>query len=72
MKTITYSVAGFNVTSFGHGTAYLVERAGQSFALQGDDAIQFNSEMEAASNASRPEMVHVFLSDMMEALGEPA
>jgi hypothetical protein len=70
MKATSYTVAGFNVTSYGHGTAYLVEKDGRSFAVQGDDALTFESELEAARDAERPEMAAVYLSDMMDALGQ--
>lgn len=70
MKAVSYTVAGYNVTSYGHGTAYLVERDGRSFAVQGDDALTFESELEAARDAIRPEMAAVYLGDMMAALGK--
>jgi hypothetical protein len=64
MTRTDYTLCGYNVTSWGRGTAYTVERDGRSFYMQGDDAAQLADEM-AGDN---PEY---YLSEYMAALGEP-
>jgi len=53
MKTTTWTIGTIKVTSYGNGTAYSIEefdRFGtvRSLFLQGDDASQFQDEINAA------------------------
>lgn len=59
MNTATYADTPlFRVTSYGSGVAYLFEHkpSGASIAVQGDDAAQFQAEIEAWE-AARPGML---------------
>lgn len=71
MRQTTYSLEGHAITIYGGGTAYTVRHAGSSFSVQGDDALTFEADLEAATESTGPYGAREFLADMMEAHGQP-
>lgn len=62
MKSVSWTVHGFTITSWGNGLAYTVEKDGVDFYLQGEDASQWRDEYDAADERDR---LAIFLSDSM-------
>lgn len=65
MKSFTYDLCGFTITSYGNGTSYLVQKDAMEFHLQGDDASHFADELEESED------IRQHLSDYMANLGVP-
>lgn len=54
-KQVVVHNGDYKITSYGNGAAYVIERKrdGRSTMLQGDDAVQFDKDMEAAEEHDR-------------------
>lgn len=70
MRRFDYSLEGFEITKWGGGLAYTVRKDGQSFYVQGDDASQFEEDLDAAIESTGPYGAKEFLADGMGALGQ--
>jgi hypothetical protein len=67
MKSVTWSIHGFAVTSYGNGLAYLVknEADGREFYLQGDDASTWCDQYDACDESDDESLLLAFLHQSM-------
>jgi hypothetical protein len=71
MKSCTYSRDGYEITSYGNGISYTVKRDGMSFHVQGDSALQLESEIDAIDQTETPSYrVADLLADYMASIGQ--
>ena len=64
MRSVTYGLNGYQITSYGNGTSYTVERNGKSFHLQGADAVAFDDVLESDDTGYVSDQLAYMMADI--------
>lgn len=71
MREFSYQLEGYTITVYGGGVAYSVqhnsEPAAVAYHVQGDDALQFEQELERALESHGEYRAADFLADCLQA-----
>lgn len=67
MKSATWQIHGFTVTSYGNGLSYAVsnDATGREFFLQGDDAAAWRDQYDACDESDDESLMAAFLHQSM-------